>query len=70
MSDPMAACNWGRARPRRSRISRFALARAFGAGEAFGNAKGEPEDDDMRWPRASSRCARIVGLLIYPATAL
>jgi hypothetical protein len=38
MTDFTAACAWGRARPSRSRTQ----------GEAFGGAKGEPEDDDMR----------------------
>jgi len=64
MIDSMAVCAWGRVWPSSSRISRFALVRAFGAGEAFGGANGKPEDDEMRRPRAASRCARIVGSLI------
>jgi hypothetical protein len=47
----MAACAWGGGWASRSRISRFALIRAFGAGEALGGAKGEPQDLAL--------CARI-----------
>src|SRR4249919_1721478 len=38
MAESMAACDWGRARPSRSRTQ----------GAAFGGAKGKPEDAEMR----------------------
>jgi len=54
MIDSMAARSWGRDWPSRSRRQ----------GEAFGGAKGKPEDDEMRRPGASSRGAGIVELII------
>jgi hypothetical protein len=49
MIDCTAPSVWWRPWPSRSRISRFALAPlAPLAGEAFGGAKGEPEDEEMR----------------------
>jgi len=54
MIDSGAAYAWGRTGPSRSRTQ----------GEAFGGAKGEPEDDEMRWKGAASRRARIAGSII------
>ncbi len=53
----MVAFGWGRLWTSRSRTQ----------GEAFGGAKGEPEDNEMLEPQASSRRARVVGLLIWGA---
>jgi hypothetical protein len=49
MTDSTAPSVRRRPWPSRSRISRFALAPlAALAGEAFGGAKGEPEDEEVR----------------------
>src|SRR3954463_5946965 len=50
MADPAAARAWGRARSSRSRTQ----------GEAFGGAKGEPEDAD---PAPISRVIRVRGVV-------
>jgi hypothetical protein len=54
MIDSTAAWAWERARPSRSRTQ----------GEAFGGAKGEPEDEDMRSAaRAIQVCAVVESVI-------
>jgi hypothetical protein len=50
MVDSMAACDWGRARPSRSRTQ----------GAAFGGAKGKPEDAEMR---SATRVIQVRGVV-------
>jgi hypothetical protein len=54
MVDFMAACDWGRAWPSRSRTQ----------GAAFGGAKGKPEDADMRSATGFIQACGVVGLII------
>jgi hypothetical protein len=59
MADSRSGCARGFARPSSSRISRFALAPlASLAREAFGGAKGEAEDAEMR---RAGRIIRVCG---------
>jgi hypothetical protein len=54
----VAPCAWGRAWPSRSRISRFALARAFGAGATCASGTRAPEDEGMR---RATRVIKVCG---------
>jgi hypothetical protein len=54
MIDAAAACAWERARPSRSRTQ----------GEAFGGAKGEPEDEDMRSGARAIQACSVAGSVI------
>jgi hypothetical protein len=59
MIDFTAACAWERARPSRSRTQ----------GEAFGGAKGETEDEDMRRAAHAIQACGVVESVIEPSVA-